>query len=104
MKYTKLILLCLMMSAASACSQKKDTDVLLEAQPSISEEKAADEASLLATAKEAGVSQEDALAAKAELDKIYDETSAKMDEAELERNARFKKLNEDTCVADCPED
>lgn len=104
MKHINLIFLCLIMIAVSACSQKKETDILLEPQPLISEANASDEASLLAAAKDAGVLQDDALAAKAEFEKIYNETNTQMDEAEQERNARFKQLKDGTCVANCPDD
>lgn len=62
---------------------------------------AADEASLLKVARDAGVSDQAALDAKAKLDKIYDDTSAKMNQAEVERNARDAAFKDDTCVADC---
>lgn len=72
--------------------------------PTVEEIRTVDEASLLATSRAAGVSDEEALAAKAEIDKIYDETSAKMDQAEAERIARMKQLKDEACVADCGEE
>ena len=76
----------------------------LEAMPTETDSRAADEASLLAVAEQAGVSDTDALAAKAELDKVYDETSAQMSEAEAQRNARMKQLKDEACIDDCSSD
>lgn len=88
----------------SGCRQKTvETDVA-EKMQTAEEIRNADEASLLATSRAAGVSDADALAAKAEIDKIYDETSAKMDQAEAERLARMKQLKNGACVADCAEE
>lgn len=72
-----------------------------EARPTEAQTRAADKASLLAVAKEAGVSEADALAAKAEIEKVYDDTSAKMSEAEVERNARMKQLKDEGCIDNC---
>jgi len=83
---------------------KPDASELTQSEPTGSEIKAADEASLLAAAKEAGVSDEQALAAKAEFDKVYDETSAKMDTAEAERLARMKQLKDESCIENCSGD
>lgn len=91
----------------SGCTQKaEDSEQQVEVTPASTEAetRAADEASLLAAAKEAGVSEADALAAKAEIDKVYDETSAKMSEAEIERNARMKQLKDETCIDNCSGD
>lgn len=86
------------------CSQKAGNQDAIKTGPAESETRAADEASLLAAAKEAGVSDEEALAAKAEIDKVYDEASAKMDAAEAERLARMKQLKDESCIEDCSGD
>jgi hypothetical protein len=85
----------------SGCTQKIESNTQLETRPTEAEIRAADEASLLATAREAGVSDADALAAKAEIDQIYDDTAAKMDQAEAERIARDKAFKDEACVANC---
>ena len=88
----------------SGCTQKTEvSEQRVEVIPASTGAKtrAADEASLLAAAKEAGVSEAEALAAKAEFDKIYDETSAKMDAAEAERNARMSQLKDEACIENC---
>jgi len=104
MKFSRCCFLLLFILFASACNRKVDADAQTTAEPTQAETEAADEASLLVRAKAAGVSDEQALAAKAEIDKVYDETAAKMDEAEKERIARDKKFKDEACVANCPED
>ena len=88
-------------TAAEPNASELNKSVQTQSEPTESETKAADEASLLAAAKEAGVSDEEALAAKAELDKVYDEARAKMDTAEAERLARMKQLSGETCIENC---
>jgi hypothetical protein len=91
----------------SGCTQKTgDSEQQLEVTSGSTEAetRAADEASLLAVAKEAGVSEADALAAKAEIDKVYADASAKMGEAEAERNARMKQLKDEACADNCSGD
>jgi hypothetical protein len=87
----------------SGCTHKAAESEAPEKIPTEEETRAADEASLLATAKAAGVSDDEALAAKAEIDKIYDETSAKMSAAEEERIARMKQLKDEACIENCPD-
>ncbi len=85
----------------SGCTQKIEDSAQGEKIPTEAETRAAEEASLLAAAKEAGVSEADAFAAKAEIDKVYDDTSAKMSQAEAERNARMKQLKDEACIDSC---
>ena len=85
----------------SGCTQKIGDSATAEKTPTEAETRAVDEASLLAAAKEAGVSEADALAAKAEIDKGYDDSSAKMSQAEAERNARMKQLKDEACIDNC---
>jgi PBP1b-binding outer membrane lipoprotein LpoB len=85
----------------SGCTQKIEDSAAAEKTPTEAETRAADKASLLAAAKEAGVSEAEALAAKAEIDKVYDDTSARMSEAEAERNARMKQLKDEACIDNC---
>ena len=91
-------LLCLVL-LATACTRAPAPDA--EATPTAEQPRSADEASLLKVAREAGVSDADALKAKAELDRVYDDTSAKMNQAEAERNARDAAFKDEACVADC---
>lgn len=104
MRPTITVLLLSVLLLSSGCSPKTGEAVTAEKTPTAEEIRAADEASLLATSRAAGVSDADALAAKAEIDKIYDETSAKMDQAEAERLSRMKQLKDEACVADCAEE
>lgn len=85
----------------SGCTQKTEGGKQIEVLPTEAETRAAHEASLLAVAKEAGVTEADALAAKAEIDKVYDDTSAEMTNAEVERNARMKQLKDEACIDNC---
>ncbi|MGH8052287.1 MAG: hypothetical protein ACREPB_16630 [Arenimonas sp.] len=85
----------------SGCTGKVGETDTQETVPTAEETRAADEASLLETAKAAGVSDDDALATKAEFDKVYDETSAKMSAAEKERLARMKQLKDEACIENC---
>ncbi len=102
MKLSRLVLP-LLLIMLNACTWKTDSETGAELPPTAAETRAADEASLLKSSRAAGVSDSEALAAKAEIDKVYDETSAKMEEAEVERNARMKQLRGEACVADCPD-
>lgn len=86
-----------------ACAPKPGETAETEKSPTAEEINAADEASLLATAKAAGVSDDEALAAKAEIDMVYDEASAKMGEAEAERIARMRQLKDKACIENCPD-
>ena len=107
MKLPSIIFILSAFPLLSGCTQKtEDNEPQVEVMPvsTEAETRAADEASLLAAAKAAGVSEADALAAKAEMDKVYDETSAKMSEAEAERNARMKQLKDEACIDDCSND
>jgi|GEM_PF-1546592 len=88
----------------SGCSQKTGETEVAEKIPTAEETRTADEASLLEAAKAAGISDEEALAAKAEIDKVYDETSAKMSEAEAERLARMKQLKDEACIENCSDE
>lgn len=88
----------------SGCTQKIEDSAQNEKTSTEAETRAADVASLLAAAKEAGVSEADALAAKAEMDQVYDVTSAKMSEAEVERNARMKQPKDEACIDNCSGD
>ena len=88
---------------SAGCSQKIEEAEVSEKIPTAEETQLADEASLLEAAKAAGVSDAEALAAKAELDKVYDETSAKMSDAEAERIARMKQLKNEACIENCSE-
>jgi len=102
MKLLRHLFLLSLVAICQGCNEKTaDTNATEPAKVSDAEIRAADEASLLATARKAGVSDADALAAKAEFDKVYDETSAKMDQAETERLARMKQLKDESCVAGC---
>ncbi|HPW33318.1 MAG TPA: hypothetical protein PLF92_10460 [Arenimonas sp.] len=103
MKLSRLILPLALLIMLNACTWKTDNETGAKLQPTAAETRAADEASLLKSSRAAGVSDAEALAAKAEIDKVYDETSAKMEEAEAERNARMKQLRDEACVADCPD-
>lgn len=85
------------------CVPKTGETAETEKSSTAEEINAADEASLLATAKAAGVSDDEALAAKAEIDKVYDEASAKMSEAEAERIARMRQLKDEACIENCPD-
>lgn len=93
-----LSLLCLVL-LATACTPAPAPDA--DATPTAEHTRSAHEASLLKVARDAGVSDADALKAKAELDKVYDDTSAKMNQAEAERNARDAAFKDEACVADC---
>lgn len=104
MRSTITVYLFSVLLLSSGCSPKTGDSVIAEKTPVAKETREADEASLLATSRAAGVSDADALAAKAEIDKIYDEANAKMDQAEAERIARMKQLNDEACVADCGEE
>ena len=101
MKLHSTIFLLMGFLVFSGCTQKIEDSAAAEKTPNDAETRAADEASLLAAANEAGVSEADALAAKAEIDKVYDDTSAKMSEAEAERNARMKQLKDEACIDNC---
>ncbi len=105
MKFLNTIFLLMGFLIFSGCKQKTvESEQQVEAMSAETDTRAADEASLLAVAKQAGVSEADALAAKAEIDKVYDETSAKMSEAEAQRNARMKQLKDEACINDCSSD
>ncbi len=108
MKSRSHIFLSMLLMLASGCQkdidengsvdkEQTETDLNQAAQ----DQEAADEASLLAAAKEAGVSEDEALAAKAEFDKIYNETADKMSKAEAERIARDKQFKDDACISSC---
>ena len=101
MKHARHLFLPALLVLLSGCSEKAADASAEPPPPTEAEIRAADEASLLATAGQAGVSKEEALAAKAEIDKVYDETSAKMEQAEAERIGRLKQLDDETCVANC---
>lgn len=96
MRQTSLLCLALL---ASACARAPAPDA--DATPTAAQQRAADEASLLQAARDAGVSNADALKAKAELDRVYDDTSEKMNQAEAERNARDAAFKDEACIADC---
>ena len=85
----------------SGCTKQTEGNEPVEGRPTEAQARAADQASLLAVAKEAGVSEDDALAAKIEIGKVYGDTSAKMSEAEVERNARMKQLKNEACIGNC---
>ena len=104
MKLLNTIFLLMGLLLIFGCTQKTGDSAQGETIPSEAETQAAAEASLLAVAKEAGISKADALAAKAEIDKGYDETSAQMSEAEAQRNARMKQLKDEACIDDCSND
>lgn len=116
MKLRNYVFLCLVLVLISACQKDIDENVSDDKRQAatVPEEKAldqatldqqaADEASLLAAAKAAGVSDDEALAAKAEFDKIYNETADKMSEAEAERIARDKQFKDDACITNCQDD
>ncbi len=101
MKLHSTIFLLMGFLVFSGCTQKIEDSATAEKTFTEAETRAADEASLLAAAKEAGVSEADALAAKAEIDKVYDDTSARMSEAEVERNAGMKQLKDEACIDNC---
>ncbi len=102
MKLSRLVFLLALLPTLNACIRETASEAAT-VEPSAAETRAADDASLLKSARAAGVSDAEALAAKAEIDKVYDETSAKMEDAEAERNARMKQLKDEACVADCPD-
>ena len=85
----------------SGCTQQTGGNEPVQARPTEAQTRAANEASLLAVAKGAGVSEADALVAKIEIDKVYADTSAKMSQAEVERNARMKQLKNEACIDNC---
>lgn len=99
MKLTRFVFIFFLLLAS--CSQKAGNQDAIRTEPASSETAAADEVSLLAAAKEAGVSDAEALAAKAEIDRVYDETGAKMDAAEAERLSRMKQLKDESCIENC---
>ena len=96
MRHASLLCLALL---ASACTRAPIPDA--DATPTAGQQSAADEASLLKAARDAGVSDAEALKAKAELDRVYDDTSEKMNQAEAERNARDAAFKDEACIADC---
>jgi shikimate 5-dehydrogenase len=94
----KYIFLCALLFI-SAC--KQEPAVVVSKVQDDASMKTADEASLIAVAKEAGISEQDALREKAKFDAIYDKTSAEMKTREQERNERDAAFKKDTCVVDC---
>jgi shikimate 5-dehydrogenase len=84
----------------SACKQEPAAVVVPVAQDE-ARIKTADEASLIAVAKQAGISEQDALREKAKFDAVYEKTSAEMKTREQERNERDAAFKKDTCVVDC---
>ncbi len=93
------LFLCVFLSVA-ACKQEPPA-VVAPVAPDEAHIKTADEASLIAVAKQAGISEQDALREKAKFDAVYDKTNTEMKTREQERNERDAAFKKDTCVADC---